>query len=289
MLALGCYFDFVGDFKKGLDIVDEAIAITPTLIDLYILKSKLYKHSGDLKKSSDIIEYARTLDLADRYLNSKSVKGLLRTGEIDKARETIMLFAKDTTNAEKSNLTDMQCMWWEFELGEAYAKKGEWDKAINTWMDTRKHYQDMSEDEFDFNSYCMRKMTIRSYIEFMRLQDRITGHRFYRRVAKVLVEAFLKPDIKTSLKDPVAEAKVVINELRRKSSEWKRTHKLAFEVHLVTKEYKECLEDVKKMKALGSKRWNEYLDKFSKLMEASNVESLSDREQIEKEISIIRG
>jgi tetratricopeptide (TPR) repeat protein len=289
MLALGSYYDFVGDYSNGLKIVDEAIEITPTLIDLYILKSKLFKHSGDLKKSSDTIEYARTLDLADRYLNSKSVKGLLRIGEIERARETIMLFAKDTSNAEKSNLTDMQCMWWEFELGQAHAKKGEWDKAVSTWMDTRKHFQDMSEDEFDFNSYCLRKMTIRSFIEFMRLQDRITGHRFYRRVAKVLVEAFLKPDVQSSVKDPLAEAKVIISELRRKSADWKRTHKLAFEVHMVTKEYKECLDDAKKMKALGSRRWNEYLDRLSECLEALNSDSLKDREQIQKEISIIRG
>jgi len=137
MLGLASYCDFVGDFKRGLSVVNEAISITPTLIDLYVLKSKLFKHSGDMKGSSETIEYARTMDLADRYLNSKSVKGMLRVGEIDKARETIMLFARDTTDAQKSNLTDMQCMWWEFELGQAHAKKGEWDKAISTWMDTR--------------------------------------------------------------------------------------------------------------------------------------------------------
>ena len=289
LLAMGSYCDFVGDFKRGLSVVEDALVITPTMIDLYILKSKLYKHSGDMKASSETIEYARTLDLADRYLNSKSVKGMLRIGEIDKARDTIMLFARDTNNAEKSNLTDMQCMWWEFELGQAHARKGEWDKAIRTWMDTRKHYQDMSEDEFDFNSYCLRKMTIRSYIEFMRLQDRITGHRFYRRVAKVLIDAFLNPEVKSSVNDPMAEATAIVKELRKKSAGWKRTHKLAFEVHLHKKELKECIEDVKQLKSLGSKKWSEYLDRLSKVIATTAKESIPNHEELEREISIIRG
>lgn len=95
------------------------------------------------------MEFSRKLDLADRYLNSKAVKAMLRVNQIDKARETIMLFAKDSTDSTKSNLGEMQCMWWEFELGKAHARLGETEKAREVWRGTLKHYEDMAEDEFD--------------------------------------------------------------------------------------------------------------------------------------------
>jgi tetratricopeptide (TPR) repeat protein len=186
LMSLGAFYDWKSEHAKALSLVENAISMTPTLIDLYVLKAKIFKHSGDLKSSAEVWEYARQLDLADRYLNSKSVKGMLRIGEINKAKEVIQLFARDATDASKSNLSEMQCMWWEFELGKALEVKGDIEGARKVWQGTLKHYEDMAEDEFDFALYCLRKMTLRAYVDFLRFVPRMKTHKFYRRTVLAL-------------------------------------------------------------------------------------------------------
>jgi peptide alpha-N-acetyltransferase len=113
---------------------------------------------------------------------------MLRVEQIDKAKETIMLFGKDATDATKTNLSEMQCMWWEFELGKALAAKGDTEGAREVWKGTLKHYEDMAEDEFDFAIYCLRKMTLRAYIDFLRFGQRTKTHKFYTRTVEALAK-----------------------------------------------------------------------------------------------------
>ena len=41
-------------------------------------------------------------------------------------------------------------------------------------------FADITEDQFDFHQYCMRKMTLSQYIEMLRLEDklRLAFHNF---------------------------------------------------------------------------------------------------------------
>lgn len=41
------HFYFRRDFERALSYIDAAIAHTPTVVDLYVLKAKIYKRSGD--------------------------------------------------------------------------------------------------------------------------------------------------------------------------------------------------------------------------------------------------
>jgi hypothetical protein len=41
---------------------------------------------------------------------------------------------------------------------------------------------DFTEDQFDFHSYCIRKLTLRAYLGLLRLEDRLHHHPFYMRV-----------------------------------------------------------------------------------------------------------
>ena len=45
------------------------------------------------------------------------------------------------------------------------------------------HPADFTEDQFDFHSYCIRKMTLRAYLGLLRLEDRLHHHPFYMRVS----------------------------------------------------------------------------------------------------------
>lgn len=52
------------------------------------------QHAGDLGEAARWIEEARTLDTADRFVNCKCVKYLLRINQIDQAVETAGLFTR---------------------------------------------------------------------------------------------------------------------------------------------------------------------------------------------------
>jgi len=68
-------------------LVEEAIEHTPTLIELYLLKGKIFKHVGDLDEAVKCLDEAQSLDTADRYINCKCAKYMLRAGQVAKAEE----------------------------------------------------------------------------------------------------------------------------------------------------------------------------------------------------------
>ena len=74
--------DFVrviaGDTPRALELVDKAIDHTPTLIELYVVKARILKHAGDIFEAVKCLDEAQSLDTADRYINSKCAKYMLR-------------------------------------------------------------------------------------------------------------------------------------------------------------------------------------------------------------------
>ncbi len=53
------------------------------MVDLYVLKAKIYKRAGDVKKAAGLYDEARKLDLADRYLNAVASRYMLRNDQIE--------------------------------------------------------------------------------------------------------------------------------------------------------------------------------------------------------------
>jgi peptide alpha-N-acetyltransferase len=51
-----------------------------------------------------------------------------------------------------------------------------------------KHVQEFIEDQFDFHSYCLRKMVLCAYVDMLNLEDHMKGHRFFRQAAEIAVE-----------------------------------------------------------------------------------------------------
>lgn len=54
------------------------------------------------------------------------------------------------------------------------------------------HFSEIIEDQFDFHTYCMRKMTLRSYVGLLRLEDVLRAHPFYFRAAKCAIEVYIR-------------------------------------------------------------------------------------------------
>lgn len=53
------------------------------------------------------------------------------------------------------------------------------------------HFTEIIEDQFDFHTYCMRKMTLRSYVDLLRLEDVLRSQRFYERAAHCAIRIYL--------------------------------------------------------------------------------------------------
>ena len=82
-------------YDKSLIFVNKAIEHTPTVIELYIHKAKIYQRLGDPEKAANLTEEARNLDLDDRYLNAHSSKYLLKANKIRESYDNMILFSKD--------------------------------------------------------------------------------------------------------------------------------------------------------------------------------------------------
>lgn len=53
------------------------------------------------------------------------------------------------------------------------------------------HFSEIIEDQFDFHTYCMRKMTLRSYVGLLRLEDVLRHHPFYFKAAKCAIKVYI--------------------------------------------------------------------------------------------------
>ena len=182
--------DFKGDQTRAIELIDEAIAHTPTALDLYRIKGRIVKHGGDVGAASVLVERARAMDLADRYINTKSVKYLLRSHQVEKAEGIVTLFTRHDYADPLSNLFDMQVMWYELECGETHERDGDYGQALKKFHDVETHFRDIKEDQFDFHTYCLRKMTMRAYTDLLRMADTIHGHPFFIRAAQGLARCY---------------------------------------------------------------------------------------------------
>ncbi|SCU78894.1 LANO_0A04390g1_1 [Lachancea nothofagi CBS 11611] len=192
------------DLTKARDYIDSAIAHTPTLVELYILKARVLKHAGLLSDAAETVNEGRKLDFQDRFINTKTVKYYLRANLIEKAVEVVSIFTKN--DGSVNGVMDLHLMegsWYVAEEAESYyrlyleskQKLGvlkasedpaeeeaqddhatqirllayQTDKfgglALKRWSAISKFYKQFKDDQLDFHSYCMRKGVPRAYLE----------------------------------------------------------------------------------------------------------------------------
>ncbi|KAF7727580.1 hypothetical protein EC973_007341 [Apophysomyces ossiformis] len=187
---LAQHYDFHRQLEKALGSIDKAIAHTPTVVELYMTKGRILKHAGEVEKAAAVMNDARELDLQDRFINSKCAKYMLRAGKIEEAEKILGLFTRrDVTPVQ--DLADMQCQWFNVEEGYAFLRNKEYGKALKRFHTVDKFFADYFDDQFDFHSYCLRKMTLRSYVSTLRFEDKIRDHPFYVKAVKGAVQAYL--------------------------------------------------------------------------------------------------
>lgn len=188
---LAQHFDYLKNTQKALEYVDLAIEHTPTLIELFVVKGKIFKHAGDPIEAYKWLDEAQSLDTADRYINSKCAKYMLRANKLKDAEEMCAKFTRDGVSAME-NLNEMQCMWFQTECALAYKRLNQLGDSLKKCHEIERHFSEIVEDQFDFHTYCIRKMTLRSYVDLLRLENRLRDHPFYFKAAKCAIEVYIK-------------------------------------------------------------------------------------------------
>ncbi|KXJ69234.1 hypothetical protein RP20_CCG028182 [Aedes albopictus] len=191
LFYLAQHYDHLRESEKALDFINAAIDHTPTLIELFVTKGRIYKHAGDVLEAVKWMDEAQSLDTADRYINSKCAKYMLRANQIKEAEEICAKFTREGVSAME-NLNEMQCMWFQTECALSYQRLEKWGEALKKCHEIDRHFSEIIEDQFDFHTYCMRKMTLRSYVGLLRLEDVLRRHPFYFKAAKCAIEVYLR-------------------------------------------------------------------------------------------------
>ncbi|CAF1385407.1 unnamed protein product, partial [Didymodactylos carnosus] len=148
-------------------------------------------HAGDFQAAAVLMDEAQSLDTADRFVNCKCTKYLLRANHISVASEVAGKFTREGSSPGEY-LKEMQCMWFELDSAKAYRRLKKYGEALKKCHEIERHFQEFIEDQFDFHSYCLRKMVLCAYVDMLNLEDHIKGHRFFRQAAQLAVEIYIR-------------------------------------------------------------------------------------------------
>ncbi|CAG5993688.1 unnamed protein product [Menidia menidia] len=227
---LAQHFDFIDRPSLALDYINSAIDSTPTLIELFLIKAKIFKHAGNIKEAARWMDEAQALDTADRFINSKCAKYMLKAGLVKEAEEMCSKFTREGTSAVE-NLNEMQCMWFQTECALAYKAMSKLGEALKKCHEIERHFVEITDDQFDFHTYCMRKMTLRSYVDLLKLEDVLRQHPFYYKAARSAIQIYLalhdKP-LKDDNKESQADTENLTDkELKKLRNKQRRAQKKA--------------------------------------------------------------
>ena len=187
------------DLRKAMQFIEKAIAKDDKFVDYPMTKARILKHEGNTEKAAEVMDYARSLDERDRYINTKAAKYQLRNDENEKALSTMSKFTRqDAAGGPLGDLMDMQSIWFLTEDGESYLRQGKLGLALKRLNTIYTVFELWQEDQFDFHSFCLRKGQIRAYVDMIRWEDCLWNHPFYTRASIAATKAYLllyeKPD-----------------------------------------------------------------------------------------------
>ncbi|EDQ92792.1 uncharacterized protein MONBRDRAFT_30756 [Monosiga brevicollis MX1] len=187
---LAQHLDHLGQYDRALSTVREALAHTPTALEVYFVEARILKHMGRLNEAADQLELARSLDTADRYINARCVKYQVRAGQLEKADQNVVMYAKENGDPMDYLLT-LQIVWFNVVGAKAYWEKRDIPRALGKVHMVADDFNTIISDQFDFHTYCLRKSTLRAYVRFLEGEDNLHGHPNYIEAAILGAQIYL--------------------------------------------------------------------------------------------------
>ena len=170
------HYDYFKDLNKALKYINKAIKNIPSVVEFYMLKSKILKHLLLYEESSLSMKKAKELDLSDRYLNAKHAKSALRNDNIDESKSIMIEFVKDPLFEE--NMKRTQCMWYETECGYCYLKNNLILHSHRMFKNILMQVDNMFEDQNDFYNYSLRRYMINDFFALIKFMKKIYNGKY---------------------------------------------------------------------------------------------------------------
>ena len=182
-------YDYHKKYNEALQKIEEAIEFTPTIPELFMYKAKILKHMSNFHGAASAMKEAQELDQADRYINAKYSKYLIKDGRPIEAEKEMYKFLRDTSS--DSIIHMMQCMWYEYEVACCALNKQMLGIAIKNLKYIEKHFKEYYEDQIDFHTYSLRRGTINAYLNIIEMEDNLYHNPIYRKAINLLVRTLL--------------------------------------------------------------------------------------------------
>ncbi|KAJ1949501.1 hypothetical protein FBU59_001116 [Linderina macrospora] len=192
LFYLAQHFDYHADYERALSYIEMAISKAPETVELFMVKAKILKHAGDIQSARDTMDVARQMDTKDRFVNSKTVKYMLRNNEVDEAEKTMVMFVRNDAPHKIQEIVDMQAIWYMQERGDAYSRLGDLGRALKQYHQVQDSFDAYYNDQFDFHHYSLRKFTMRSYVNILEWEDTLFAHPVYTASAHAAIRCYLE-------------------------------------------------------------------------------------------------
>uniref|UniRef100_A0A0A9WZI6 N-alpha-acetyltransferase 16, NatA auxiliary subunit n=1 Tax=Lygus hesperus TaxID=30085 RepID=A0A0A9WZI6_LYGHE len=161
---------------------------------LYVEKGKIYARQGRTHDAAQQVDFARKLDLQDKYLNSKAAKYAFRNNDIATGEAIMQMFYANSVVPGDTFLTalESQCLWYEYEVGQAYYRKGDYLSALHNLLMFNLHHEHNHNELSDFHNYVFRRNTMRAWFNVIECDDNKTRNPFYHKYATALVRTYMR-------------------------------------------------------------------------------------------------
>lgn len=190
---LATHWRRLGEYDKALDYINKSIEHTPTLELLYLEKSKIYFMKGEKDLAEAFADDARKMDLQDKCLSSKAAKVFFRNNNIEGGERLLSFFCKPDTKPEHVYLltVELQCYWYEKEVGEAYFRKGDIYSALQNLLLFELHQTHNRNDLYDFHNYVFRRSTMRYWFDAISREDNIGENKMFLDICPALIRCYM--------------------------------------------------------------------------------------------------
>lgn len=132
---------------------------------------------------------------------------MMLAGKYAYGEQLAAMFARDGDQA--TNLYDMEATWFELAAAKCHTRGKKFGRALKYYHAVLSHFQQFVEDQFDFHGYCLRRSAVNSYLELLKVEDKMYAREEYREAAKgavmIYVDLFDEPPAK---KAAALEAKI---------------------------------------------------------------------------------
>ncbi|KAH7098643.1 N-terminal acetyltransferase A, auxiliary subunit [Auriculariales sp. MPI-PUGE-AT-0066] len=189
---LAQHWSKLGNQPRALDLIDTALAHTPTLPELYTFRGRILKRAGAPQSAAVAVERARLLDGQDRFLNGKAAKYLLRAGRVEDAETRLSMFTRKDAPFAAADLEELQSTAFLLQAGAAHEAGGRLGKALRKYVGVVRVFDDVEDDQYDFHGYVMRRFTINVYSDFLTYLDRSRSQPAYITAALGAVRIYLR-------------------------------------------------------------------------------------------------